>query len=233
MTKKELVIAGTRLYSGDGQVFHLTPIHLTNPIEFVALNDCHLLLSPVRVSETLTVKAYLGDKSLLTSDIPLDYQAPSRVFFGRTVFVMGRQPFYISTGRSNMDTGNNFPGVAFPFQGMDFRGWFIKCYGNPNAEWFMGLGETDGKTSLFLQRFETFDQLKTSAIVSKPGSYWDKIRRLHRFVMRHEWNGVQFIRAKVSCIQRPFSNPPKAKNQWEVNDWLREMGAELSVGAYK
>lgn len=262
--RKELVVSGQRLFTVNDREFFLHAAHILdhNDLialipeiqeikEFVVTKDCHLPLSPVFISPDKAVKSFsrldndcvlllcIGSKVVVQPDVEKKYVAPTQINFGRKMFVVHGQAFYLSSGTSDNGEGT-FPNVSFPFKGVNFQGWFVKCYGHETNDWLSTLLERfpSNRNRLFFLRFESFFQLRISALVkADPDTYWDEVRPLYRFVLRNEWDADEkvFKKAKIPLIRKPLRNAPigidNLKYNWShiqvVNDWLNENGAKV------
>lgn len=204
---KGLVFSGQHLFTdARRRVFFLIYEDLETfgiecfPLVFVALKDQKLQ----RVEDC---SGFLVDASntniVLLSET--DFFIQSQNLKGRRIFSVDDQKYYVSTGTSNNGSLNTFPSVAFPFFGMDYRGWFVKCCAPPDAFWLIELSERFycPKVSNFLQRFSSYEQLRTSALVKDMYNFWDEKRKMHRFVCSHVWENGRFLKSTVPSMKRP------------------------------
>jgi len=254
----ELVVSGQRLWTVDEKTFVLSRRHLdssdeNDEKEYVVLHDCHMMLKPVAKSKTQTVKAYesntnnllllcVGGKVVVTEDVAYQYLIPTQRHFKRKIFVVNSHPYYVSTGTSNAHSINNFPNVAFPFKGLDMRGWFIKCYSTLHDEWLKTLliQFPSEQNHLFFMRFENFAQLKVSALVKDTCdeaeiSYWDNVRPLYRFVLRHTWDedSKSYKKTKMEFARKPLTHVEPATPLYNLVSYIVDINSWLSLHMHK
>jgi hypothetical protein len=232
MGRKQLLLRGQRVFSCDAHFFYMCISHMpkkksSGVKEYIVTQDCHVekqAIDNVRVllcPHTLLIDA--KHDTLFTLDTQKNC--------GRRMFVYDGQPFYVSSGTSN--SGDlNFKHVAFPFKGISLVGWFVKYYGSIESDWTKVLLETwdTPKLRLFFQRFETYQQLRVSALVKdRCDTFWDHNAALLKFVMRHEWNDTEtcFEKARVPPLKLPQRNAKERvhlifahEHVLKINEWL-------------
>lgn len=251
MGRTELLFVGQRLFTRTEELFFLCVSHVPKQDggllkEFIVVKECHVKKTAVSLEDDKIVKAFsMTDKSVLCpAKKDLAYTIQTQKNFGRRMFVVGDQPFYISTGVSSNDTSQTFQHIAFPFKGVNAFGWFVKCCVSIDATWMKALflmpflQHSDKKMQNFLSRFETYDQLRVSALTKdRCDTFWDENRSLLKFVRSHEWSESvrHFIRVPVPIMKKPERKPSVGISMAtrfdgrisEVNKWLTEQGGKL------
>lgn len=227
--RKQLLLTGQRVFSHDGRIWRLCESHMPKEcetiIEYIVTEDCH-----VEKHHDANGKWFLCDfNQMIPAKGDVNFTLETQMNCGRRMFVFEGQPFYVSTGTSN--TGNlNFQHVALPFKGLAVNGWFVKYYGSLEADWTQALLKKwdSDVLRLFFQRFETYQQLRGSALVKdRCDTIWDKHPALLKFVMRHEWDVDHFEKVRIPALKLPHRNPKTVvysifahEHRLKINEWL-------------
>jgi hypothetical protein len=193
--------------------------------EYIVTQDCH-------VEKDTLINAFLcKDAPLISAKGDTLFTLDTQKNCGRRMFFYEGQPFYVSSGTSN-NGDLNFKHVALPFKVISMVGWFVMYYGSVESDWTAALLKKwdTPKLRLFFQRFETYNQLRGSALVKdRCDTYWDENRALLKFILHHEWNATDkcFVKVCVPVMQKPQRKAKKVvhsvfahEHVLKINEWL-------------